>query len=44
MALGEEDLSEEALTTRVIASGDSMELYISHGLRFYCSTEEMREM
>ena len=42
--LGAEDLSEEALTARVIASGASLDFQISRGLRVFCSTKERREM
>ena len=44
MPLGAEDLSEEALTSGVIASRASLELHISLGLGFCCSIEAKREM
>ena len=44
MALGEEDLSEEALTSGMTASGTLLELQFIRGLRVCFSIKEMWKM
>ena len=44
IALGAEELSEEALTSWVVSSGALLELQMICGLRFCCYTEARREI